>query len=62
MKFIKTWIKNIFKLQNQIELTTLPMKLLFKVEELYNNIILKAEFVNLNTNLQMKDFYLTFKN
>ena len=31
------------------------MKLLFKVKELYNN-ILKAEFVNLNTNLQMKDF------
>ena len=56
MKFIKTRTKNIFKLQNQYELVTPPMKLLFKVEELYNNIILKAEFVNLNTNLEMKQF------
>ena len=50
MNFIKTKNKNIFKLKNPIELTTPPMKLLFKVEELYNNIILKAEFVNLQDN------------
>ena len=56
MKFIKTRNKSIFKLQQPCELITPPMKLLFKVEELYNNIILKTEFVNLETNLKMKEF------
>ena len=56
MKFIKTRNKNIFKLAKPYEITTLPMKLLFKVEELYKNIILKSEFVNLETDLKMKEF------
>ncbi len=56
MKFLKTKNKNIFKLSKPYTITTLPMKLLFKVEELYNNIILKTEFVNLETNLKMKEF------
>ena len=55
MKFIKTRNKSIFKLQQPCELITPPMKLLFKVE-LYGNIILKAEFVNLNENLVMREF------
>ena len=34
---------------------------LLKVEELYKNIILKSEFVNLETDLKMKEFLTKFK-
>ncbi len=52
----KTKNKNIFKLTKPIQLITPKMKLLFKVEELYKNIILKMEFFNLQNNIKMQDF------
>ena len=51
---VETNNKNIYKLSNKIELYTNKMKLLFPIEEKYNNIVMKMEFTDLETDVTMK--------
>ena len=46
---------SIFKIEKKIFVVTPEMKLLFPVEEKYNNIILKMEFFNLDSNEKTKN-------